>query len=136
VLEPGDPNAERGPVAPRSMRIAALVAVAQAVGLAVFAAVVVVQALRGDRSSVTNVLLLVVLLLAWAAALVLCARGLLHRRRWARAPLVLSELLLLAVGIPLVQGDGARWAGVLLVGGAVVGLLSVLSPAVTAELET
>ena len=71
----------------------------------------------------------------WAAGLLLCARGLLRRRRWARAPLVITDLLLLAVGVPLVQGAGARWAGVLLVVGAVVGLLSVLSPAVTAELE-
>ena len=117
------------------MRIAAWVALLQGVGLGVFALVVVVEALRGDRSSMVDALLLVSLLLAWAGAFVLCARGLLRRRRWSRAPLVLSELLLLAVGIPLVQGAGARWAGVLLVVGAVVGLLSVLSPAVTAELE-
>jgi hypothetical protein len=117
------------------MRVAAGVASAQGAGLGLFAAVVVLQALRGDRSSVTNVLLLVALLVAWAAALLLCARGLLRRRHWSRAPLVLSELLLLAVGIPLIQGAGPRWAGLLLVAGAVVGLLSLLSPAVTAELE-
>ncbi len=117
------------------MRIAAGVAFLQALGLGVFALVVVVEALRGDRSSMANALLLAALLLAWAATLALCARGLLRRRRWSRAPLVMSELLLLAVGIPLVQGAGARWAGVLLVVGAVVGLLSVLSPAVTTELE-
>ncbi len=135
MLEPGDPDAEHRPLAPRVMRIAAGVAVLQALGLGVFAAVVVVEALRGDRSSMANALLLVALLLAWAAALGLCARGLLRRRHWSRAPLVMSELLLLAVGVPLVQGAGARWAGVLLVVGAVVGLLSVLSPAVTTELE-
>ena len=44
------------------------------------------------------------------------ARGLRDRHRWARAPLLLSELLLVAVGVPLVQGGGvARWAGVALV---------------------
>jgi hypothetical protein len=135
VLEPDDPDADPSRPAPVAVRVAAAVAGLQGLGLAVFAAVVVGEALRGDRSSVSGALLLVALLAAWAATLVLCARGLLRRRRWARAPLVLSELLLLAVGIPLVQGSGARWVGVLLVVGSVVGLLAVLSPAVTAELE-
>ncbi len=133
--EPGDPTEGRPPAVPGPMRLAAVVAVAQAVGLGLYAVVVLVQALSGDRSSVTSAVLLMALVVGWAAVLLLAARGLLRRRRWSRAPLVLSELLLLAVGIPLVQGAGARWAGVLLVVGGAVGLLSVLSPAVTAELE-
>ena len=62
----------------------------------------------------------------------LAARALRVGRRAARAPLVLSELLLLVVGVPLVQGDAARWWGLVLVVTAGVGVLAVLSPAVTA----
>ncbi len=99
------------------------------------AVAVVVEAARGDRSTVGNVVLLALLLVAWAGGLAAAARGLLHRRRRARAPIVVSELLLLAVGFPLVQGTDARWAGVLLVVTCVAGLLAVLSPSVTAQLQ-
>jgi len=120
---------------PRALLTAAGVAALQAAGLAVLAAVVVVQAARGDESSATNAGLLVVLVLAWAVGLGFVARGLRDRHRWARAPLLLSELLLLlAVGVPLVQGDAARWVGVLVVASAVVGTVAVLSPSVTSAL--
>jgi cell division protein FtsW (lipid II flippase) len=132
VLEPGGPaSAQR---LPRLLLVAVWVAVVQAAGLAVFAAAVVVQAVRGDRSTVENVALLALLLVAWAAGLLVAARGLLRLRRWARAPLVVCQLLLLAVGLPLVQGSGARWAGGLLVVSAAAGLVCVLSPPVTARL--
>ena len=109
----------------------------QAVGLTVFArgrpgpGAARGPVVRGDAA-----LLIVLCCVGWAAASLLAARGLLRRRRWARAPLVLSELLLLAVGIPLVQGGRCalgrraargRWS--------VVGCCRVLSPAVTAELD-
>ena len=96
---------------------------------------IVVEAARGDRSSVSNVALLVGLLLVWAAGLALAARGLARRRRWARAPVLLSDLLLLAVGVPLAQGSASRWAGVLLVVVSAVGAVAVMTPPVTAALE-
>ena len=120
---------------PRALEVAVVVAALEATALLVFGTAVLVQALRGDRSSALDAGLLVGLLVVWAAGLGWAARGLWHARRWARAPVVLSELLLLAVGIPLVQGEGARWAGVLLVAASVAGLVAVLSPAVTASLE-
>jgi hypothetical protein len=121
---------------PRAVAVAAVVAVAQAVGMLGYAVLVVVQALRGDASSAGDATFLVVLVLAWGVALVVVARGLRDRHRWARAPLLLSELLLVAVGVPLVQGGGvARWAGVALVVTGAVGAVAVLSPSVTAVLD-
>jgi len=120
---------------PATLRIAAVVAAAEALGLLVLAVAVVVQAARGDRASVTQAVLLAVLAALWAGTLAWCARGLLRARRWARSPVVLSQLLLLAVGVPLIQGPSARWAGLLLVAGSLVGLVAALAPASTAALE-
>jgi hypothetical protein len=120
---------------PTTLRTAALVAAVEALGLLVLAVAVVVQAARGDRASVSQALLLAALAVLWALALAWCARGLLRVRRWARSPVVLSQLLLLAVGVPLVQGPSGRWAGVLILVASVVGLLAALAPASTAALE-
>jgi hypothetical protein len=132
-----DPRTGSTPAAlPRAVAVAALVAVLQAAGMVGYAVLVVVRAVRGDASSPGDAAFLVVLVLAWAAALVVAATALRHLRRPARAPLLLSELLLAAVGVPLVQGGGvARWAGVALVLTGVVGAAAVLSPSVTAALE-
>ena len=120
---------------PRTLLVAASLAVLQALGLVVYAVAVVVAAVRGDRSSASDAALLVVLVLGWAAVLVVVARGLYERRRWARAPLLLSELLLVAIGVPLAQGESGRWVGVVLVASAAVGAVAVLSPSVTRALE-
>ena len=104
--------------------------VLQGAALAGYALVVLVQAVRGDRATLLGAALLAVLLVAWGAGLGLAARGLWDGRRWARSPVVVTELLLLAVGIPLVQGAG-RAAGIVLVVVAVVELGAVLSPPVT-----
>lgn len=124
------------PARPTVLAAAAVLVLVEAAGLVAYAVVAAVQALRGDRSSVLGALLLVVILLVWAAGLAVAARGLWQVRRWARSPVVVSELLLLAVGIPLVQGTGAA-VGV--VGACVVALAvattgAVLSPPASAAL--
>jgi hypothetical protein len=91
--------------------------------------VIVVRATRGDRSSALNVALVCVALLVWAGGLGLAARGLLAGRRWSRSPLVVSELLLLAVSVTLVQG-GARWVGWPLLVGSAVAVAALFTPAV------
>jgi hypothetical protein len=105
----------------------------EALTLLGYALVAVVQGLRGDRSGALGPALLAVVLLVWAAGLVVAARGLLRVQRWARAPVVVSELLVLAVGIQLAQG-ATRWAGAVLVAVTVVALVAVLSPPATAAL--
>lgn len=129
-----DPGPRAAGPLPPTIWLAAGLALAEAAGFLVYGAVLVVQAARGDRSSVGNVVLLIGLVLGWAAALAFAARGLWQRRRWSRAPLVVSQVLLLAVGVPLAQGTGARWVGVALVTVSAVALLALLSRAVTAQL--
>jgi hypothetical protein len=121
---------------PTVLAAAAVLVLVEAAGLVLYAVVAAVQALRGDRSSVLGALLLVLILLVWAAGLAVAARGLWQVRRWARSPVVVSELLLLAVGIPLVQGTGAAVGavGVCVVALAVATTGAVLSPPATAAL--
>ena len=97
-------------------------------------AAVAVFAFRG--TSTANALLLDGLLVVWALGLAWSGRGLWRARRWSRSPVLLSQvLLLLAVGLPLVQGTYARWAGALIVLVSLVGLVTVLMPQVTAVLD-
>ena len=123
------------PPRPATLLVAAVVAGAEAVGLLVLATAVVVQAARGDRASVSQALLLAALAVLWALSLAWCAWGLLRVRRWARSPVVLSQLLLLAVGVPLVQGSSGRLVGVLVLVASVVGLVASFAPSSTAALE-
>jgi hypothetical protein len=118
---------------PKPLVVAAAAVLAEAVVLLGYAVVTVVQALRGDRSSALGAALLALVLLTWAAGLALSARGLWRVRRWARSPVVVSELLLLAVGVPLIQGTGG-WVGTVIVATTVVVLIAVLSPPVTSVL--
>jgi hypothetical protein len=119
--------------------VALLVAVAalalQIAGMAVYSVAVLVKAVSGDASSAQGAALLIALTLVWAGGLVLAARGLWQRRRWARSPAVVSELLLVAIGVPLVQG-GVGWVGVPLVVGSAVAVVALLTPAVTAALTS
>jgi hypothetical protein len=111
--------------------VAADVVLVEVAALVLYSASIVVEALRGDRSSVSNVVLLVVMLLAWAAALGACWWGLREGRRWSRSPIVLSQVMLVLLGIPLAQNSTTWWAGLALVALAVVGLVSVLRRSVT-----
>ena len=115
---------------PRPLLVAVGLLALQGASFVGYAFVVLVQAVRGDRTTVLGAVLLAVLLVAWGGCLGLAARGLWDGRRWARSPVVVTELLLLAVGIPLAQGAG-RPAGIVLVVVAVVVLAAVLSPPVT-----
>jgi hypothetical protein len=118
---------------PVPLLVAVVVVLVEAGALLVYAVVTIVQAVRGDRSSVLGVVLLAALLGLWDGALVVAARGLWRGRRWARSPIVVSELLLLAVGLQLAQG-ATRWAGVAIVVLTIAALGAALSPPVTASL--
>ena len=121
---------------PTVLAAAAALVLLEAAGLVAYAVVAAVQALRGDRSSALGALLLVVILLVWAAGLAVAARGLWQRARWARSPVVVSELLLLAVGHPARPGHRRsgrrRWCRVVALAVATTG--AVLSPPATAAL--
>lgn len=132
-----DDGAHRGPVSePVSTRAAAtsvsrlagsLVAVQ---GLVVLAAAVflLVEAFASDATSALNVVMAVLLFAAMGAGLLLVARDLVGRRRWARAPAVTWEVICLPVAYGLFQ-SGRWYAGLPLAVAAVLVLVAVLGQA-------
>ena len=110
--------------------LVALEAVALA-GVAVFFVVEVVVATPADR---VRALVAALLALVTAVGLALVARALVAGRRWARAPALVVNLLVLPVSLDLVRGG--RWY----VGGplalyALVVLVLLFLPATDAALE-
>jgi peptidoglycan/LPS O-acetylase OafA/YrhL len=74
-----------------------------------------------------------VFFLLYGVGLLVCARGLLRRRRWARAPVVLAQLIQVLVAWSFYSGQ-TRWLALLLAGAALVVLAAVLSPPATRAL--
>jgi hypothetical protein len=74
-----------------------------------------------------------VFFLLYGSGLLVCARGLLLSRRWARAPAVLAQLIQVLVAWSFFPG-ATRWVAVLLVVAAVVVLGAVLAPAASRAL--
>ncbi len=116
---------------PLPVRVVLLVALAEGIALVGYGLLVLVMAVRGDRASVGNAVLLAVLLAGWGLGLAAAGRAVATGRRQGRAPVVLSQIFGLLIGVPLAQG------GALLVGGlvsvvAAVGLAAALAPQVTA----
>ncbi len=105
-------------------------------GLLAYAVFVAWQWISQVAAEPLNAGLIIGFSLVWGLVLLGCARGLLRRRRWARAPLVTSLLLLLTVGWLLATGTGAEvgfgWV-ILVVSGC--GSVALLTPAVGRELQ-
>jgi hypothetical protein len=71
--------------------------------------------------------------LLYGCGLLLCARGLVLTRRWARAPVVLAQLIQALVAWSFFPG-ATRWVAILLAVTAAAVLVLVLSPAATRSL--
>jgi hypothetical protein len=100
---------------PRTLRAAAALVGLETLGLfaaTVFFAVEIVVADADDR---TRAVTATVLTLLGAIGLALVTRGLVLRRRWARAPGLVTNLLVLPVAYDLVRG-GRWYVGVPLLG--------------------
>jgi uncharacterized membrane protein (DUF2068 family) len=107
---------------------------AEAAGLAAAAVFFFVELAVADADDRVRAAVAGVLVLAAAVGLALVTRGLWQRRRWARAPALVSNLLVLPVAFDLVRGG--RWyvgGPLLLVALAVLALL--FAPATDAALE-
>jgi hypothetical protein len=113
-----------------------LVAGVTAVGLLSYAGFVLEQAATQAADSAAGAAVVIGSVLFWATVVILASRGLWRRRRWARSPLVMTYLLLLAVGWALVHGSGPGVAiGVAILALAVAGLVVTLAPSVGAVLH-
>jgi len=123
-MEPDPPPISIPP--PRSVRIAAGLVLLEALGLVVLAVLNLVSGLS-EAASIGRTLAQVAYYLVIAAALVLCASGLLRGRRWARTPSLVAQLVVFAVGIWLVAPSGQLVGGPLLVLTGAAGAVLLLS---------
>ena len=120
-----------GGAAPSSVRwaLAAVVGL-QAAALVGYAALIVVEALRGDYQRTDFVAIEAALFAFWGVVLAVAARGLARGRRAGFAPVLLSELLLgLAVGLPLLRGGQVPLGSAVLVTAVVAVVLLVVTMA-------
>jgi O-antigen/teichoic acid export membrane protein len=126
------PAAERPPVVRRWPLRTATAVVAVEAGLLVVATVgLTVYQLTGHRPlDALNSWLVVVLAALGAVGLFAVWRGLLHGNRRARSPGVLTQLIVIPIGVTSVQ-HGGWWAGVPLVVGGLAGLVGLLAPSST-----
>ncbi len=123
------------PDRPRALTIGVVLAVITAVGLLAYAVFVLEQAATQSADSDAGAAVVIGSVIIWLVVVTLAARGLLHRRRWARSPLVMTYLLLLAVGWDLVHGtvfSVVIGIGVFIL--AITGLGVMLSPPVAQAL--
>ena len=87
------------PERPRALTLGVVLAAVTAVGLLAYAVFVLEQAATQSADSDAGAAVVIGSVLIWLVVVTLAARGLLRRRRWARSPLVMTYLLLLAVAI-------------------------------------
>ena len=82
-----------------------------------------------EVSNAPSVTLQILIFALFGAAMTWLARGWWDRRRWARAPFLLGQLLALVVGVPLAQASGRvdQAAGIIIVVLAVTGGVLALS---------
>ena len=99
---------------------------AEAAGLAVLTAYLLVLDLSAHAGSVPIAIALTVLAALGAASVYVVARALARRSAGARGPAIVVQLMIIASGGFFLQ-TGPAWAGLVLIAlGAVVGLLIVL----------
>jgi hypothetical protein len=122
------------PARPTPLVVLAALVAAQGVGLAGLAVFFVVELVVSTPLSVPRAVMAALLTLVAGLGLLAVARGLHRRRRWARAPALVTQLLALPVGAGLVQG-GRWYVGVPLIGWALGVLILLFAPAVSDALE-
>lgn len=127
---------------PLVIAVAAVLALLEGIALAAYSGYVIVQVARlgitgpTEVSNVPAVVLEIVIFAAFGAGLIAAAWGLWRCRRWARAPIVLGQLIAIVVGLPLATAAGSveRAAGIALVAAAVIAGAAVVSPPATRAL--
>ena len=113
---------------PRTLRAATALVGLETLGLAVAVVFFAVEIVVADADDRTRAVTATVLTLLGAVGLGFVTRGLAQRRRWARAPALVTNLLVLPVAYDLVRGG--RWyvGGPLLVLAAAVVVLLFVRP--------
>lgn len=129
----GDGDQERQP--PRPLLVACGIIGLEVLALVAAAVIVVAKAASETSHSLAGALLLAAVALAGAAALALCARGLLRLRPAARTPVIVLQLLALPVSYSLAfQANRVEYGGPILVAALAV-LYLLFTPPVRAVLD-
>jgi len=121
-----------GPVS--TLRACAALVALQAIGLAAAAVFTVVELFVASSDDVARAAVTAVLALVAAVGLGLVARGLLAGRRWARAPALVTNLILLPVAYGLLQAE-VWYVGIPLLLWAVAVLVLLFVPSTSGALE-
>jgi len=119
-----------------TVRTAAALVLVQAAGATGFAVLFLVDVLPLDEPRLMRAgfaLGVVGLVLGSAAALVVAARALVQSRPWSRSFLVVAQIMALAIGVPMSQGES--WVGWVVTATGLAGLGLLLHPATTGSLE-
>ena len=121
-----------GPVS--TLRACAALVALQAIGLAAAAVFIVVELIVSSSDDPVRAVVSGLLALAAAVGLGLVARGLLAGRRWARAPALVTNLILLPVAYGLLQAD-VWYVGIPLLLWALAVLVLLFAPSTSAALD-
>ncbi len=113
---------------PRSVRVAAIVQLAEAVGVLTAALIAGVDAISGQAYRHASGIAITVIGIATAVALAYVARGLSSGRRWSRTPAMLTQLFTGIVGIYLIQAPRLDW-GIPAIALAIGGFGALFAPA-------
>jgi hypothetical protein len=127
------PSAERAPVHRARVPVLVVAAVLVALEAVALLAVGATVVIGSDRGRLVLDVTATVFFLLYGCGLLVCARGLLLARRWARSPAVLAQLIQALVAWSFYSGQ-TRWVAVLLVVTAVGVLVALLAPAATRAL--
>ena len=128
------PSPTSPPTRPAALVVLVILVAAQGLGLVGLAVFFAVELWVATESSASRAVVAALLTLLGGVGLLLVARGLARERRWARAPALVTQLLVLPVAWGLIQGD--RWyVGAPLIAWALAVLGLLFTPAVAASLE-
>lgn len=116
---------------PLGVFVVAGVLAAEALTLAVLAAVSIVQAFSAPMHSLASGVFLIILLLGLAAGLAAVSVNAFKGMRWTRSAAFVWQLLMVAVATPAVL-DGNTWVGLLILVPAVAAAFFLFTPKVVA----
>lgn len=127
----------------RPIAVIAAIAAIEGLGLLGYALFDLIQSLRtgvtgpSDVSNVPAVIVQIVIQTLFGAGLLWVARGWWTRKRWARAPFLVAQILAVLVGYDLVQSVGTteRTVGIVFAVLATIGIVLVFLPGVAREIE-
>jgi hypothetical protein len=120
---------------PATLRWAVWLLAAEAAGLVAIAGVLGYDAATATSQSATSAVAIVVFTLLVAAIVGWLSVSLARRRRWARGPAVVVQLLLLPIGYS-VATNGIAAVGILMIVIGLAGVATLLAPATRAALES